>query len=157
MRKKRQLLKDASKIMLVFKHAQIVCDCNPDQYGKEKAQQIQQAVQQLARQICIDRTYSEYPDSKYEKTFVTEQGWKDLCQTLQRTSYGKKATKEDNDLLHEMYKLMILQYLYQCLEDLGYHIEDIHLEIANKSRFMVEILEDTTTDSYPGKWQTWDT
>ena len=121
--------------MLVFKHAQIVCDCNPDQYGKEKAQQIH---------------------SKYEKTFVTEQGWKDLCQILQRTSYGKKATKEDNDLLHEMYKLMILQYLYQCLEDLGYHIEDIHLEIANGSRFMVEILEDTTTDNYPGKWQTWD-
>lgn len=143
--------------MLVFKHVEMQCDCNPSEYDEDEANKITYVVSQLTREISIDRTYVDYQGTKYEKTFITEEGWNGLCQLLSDTAYGKKADREDNEALQEMYKLMIVQYVYQCLEDLGYQIEDIHLEVANDARFMVEILEDKTTDNYPGKWQTWET
>ena len=53
--------------------------------------------------------------------------------------------------------MMILCYLYMFLEKMGYPSDGISLEVAYKSKFMIEYLEDTSKEwkTYPGKWQTW--
>ena len=34
------------------------------------------------------------PGTKYEKTFLAEKGWKQLCKLLYSTNFGKNATAE---------------------------------------------------------------
>jgi hypothetical protein len=53
--------------------------------------------------------------------------------------------------------LIIISYLYQTFEDLGYNINEIYFEVAEDSYFMVEYEKDKTESwkLYPGKWQTW--
>ena len=52
---------------------------------------------------------------------------------------------------------MICCYLYQVLEDYGFDTKDVLLEIKDKSKFIIEIQEDTYKEwnRYCGDWRQW--
>lgn len=87
-----------------------------------------------------------------------EKGWKALCRDV-ISAYGTRhLSKQKSDDLVLAYAAMIICYLDQCLEDLGYDCSEICLEMQENSSFMskIEIDEIKEWKHYPGNWQTWD-
>lgn len=143
-------------LIFTFKYAKVEVDVDPDVYSDEDLVLIQQQVDMLSKEINVDKTYVDYKGTKYEKTFMYEDGWKQLCKLAEKTKYGKNATKAQNEKLADSYRAMIIQYVFLALEDLGYDTSAICLRIVPKTSFMVEIYADNIKhDNYPGKWQTW--
>ena len=112
-----------------------------------------------SKHIYIDKTYVDFEGTKYKKTFLREDGWKELCDLVFKTKFGNKCKKDDNDRMLEAYSSIIVCYLYQALSDLGFDVKNIHLEIADQSRFMVEFHKDVCEEwkTYVGPWQSWKT
>lgn len=154
-RKSRKSSKIASDLLLVFKHAQLKVSVDPEEYDKETEERLSRIVNCAADEIYIDKTYVDFKGTKYEKTFLTEDGWKNLKDLVEKTKYGRNATVEDSKLLKECYKAIVSQYSYQLLLDLGYDIQSIDVEVLDEFPFMVEFREDNVVDNYAGKWQTW--
>lgn len=142
-------------LCLTFKYVNVNVECNPEAYDDMEFKQIQTIVNQLSKEILIDYSYVQHSNTKYEKTFIAEKGWKTLCSALNKTNFGKLCSKEDNDILSAAYSMLIIQYLYQTLNDLGYDVANIYLEILENSKYMAEIQINTAVDNYPGKWQAW--
>ena len=88
---------------------------------------------------------------------MTEKGWNSLIRLLKSTKYGKSATAKQHETLQTSYYLMIISYIYMCLETIGYDSAGIYLSIEDKSLYIVEVRQDTYKEyaRYPGKWQTW--
>lgn len=157
-RKSRQREAETSKNLIFrFKYACITCDVDPSVYGEEDAKRLKTAVMALTKDFSIDKSYVDYEGTPYEKTFMLEAGWNSLCDLVKSTDYGKKATKSDAAVMRGAYRKMILCYLYQTLEDLGWDNEAISLDMPDDTKFMVEYEPDVSEGWkwYPGKWQTW--
>lgn len=154
-RKSKKSSKIVSDLLLVFKHAQLKVSVNPEEYDKETKEKLSRIVNRAADEIYIDRTYVDFKGTKYEKTFLTEDGWKNLKDLVEKTKYGRNATVEDSKLLKECYKAIVSQYSYQLLSDLGYDVQNIDVEVLDEFPFMVEFRKDNVVDNYAGKWQTW--
>ena len=97
----------------------------------------------------------DYKGTKYEKTFLSEIGWSQVCRALNITHFGTLCCKSDNDVINKAYSIYITEYLYQALEDLGYDVADVCIEVPEDARYIVEVKSQHFTDNYPGKWQTW--
>lgn len=154
-RKSKKSSTIVSDLLLVFKNAQLKVSVNPEEYDKETEEKLSRIVNRAADEIYIDRTYVDFKGTKYEKTFLTEDGWKNLKDLVEKTKYGRNATVEDSKLLKECYKAIVSQYSYQLLSDLGYDVQSIDVEVLDEFPFMVEFREDNVVDNYAGKWQTW--
>lgn len=144
-------------IEITIKYAKVKVHVADELFDENEIKEIEFAVSSFSREIKIDKTYVAFDDSKYEKHFLTEHGWKKLCKLLKKTKFGHKATTEENEIIQTAYYLMIISYIYMCLKDIGYDSDGIYLEIPEKSIYMVEVYKDTYNEysRYPGKWQTW--
>lgn len=143
-------------LVFVFRYVNFIVDFDDDVVSKEMQEEISSIVSQASNEIWIDKTYVDFKDTNYEKTFITEKGWNNLCRYLHNTEYGKKADNETHAYIQEAYALMIVCYMYQFLEDLGYDQEGIFLKIKDGTMFMIQIFIDKFfQQKYPGKWQTW--
>lgn len=154
-RKSKKSSKIVSDLLLVFKHAQLKVSVDSEEYDKETEEKLSRIVNRAADEIYIDKTYVDFKGTKYEKTFLTEDGWKNLKDLVEKTKYGRNATVEDSKLLKECYKAIVSQYSYQLLSDLGYDVQSIDVEVLDEFPFIVEFREDHVIDNYAGKWQTW--
>jgi len=144
-------------IEIVIKYANVHASISEDVYDKDDIKTIKDAINVFSREIIIDKTYVAFNDSKYNNTFLAEEGWKTFCELLNKTNCGKNATTEEHDTIQTVYYLMIISYVYLCLSTIGYSSDGIYLEIPQKSLFMVEVRPDTYNEysRYPGKWQSW--
>lgn len=144
-----------SDLIFTFKFACVDFVVNDEIYSANDCKQIRQILSTLTREITIDKSYVDFKDNKYDKVFITEDGWNALCKLTIDTK--RKATQKQNDLKIESYAMIILSYLYQALEDFGYDTDEIYLEVVEDRYFMVEFEYDKTSawKSYPGKWQSW--
>lgn len=142
-------------LIFTFKFACIDFVVNEETYSTDDCKQIRQILSTLTREITIDKSYVDFKDNRHDKVFMTEYGWNALCKLAIDTR--RKATQKQNDTKIESYSMIILSYLYQALEDFGYDTDEIYLEVAEDSYFMVEFEYDETSawKSYPGKWQSW--
>lgn len=142
---------------LIFKFSDIKLDLcvNPDIYDNNEFNIIKQIITGASDIILIDKTYVQYNNTKYEKTFITEDGWIMLCKLINQQKLNKKQDKKIQQIINESYKQIIIQYLYQFLDDLCYDISNI--DISNvRNGFSSEICDNIIKqDLYPGKWQTW--
>ena len=114
------------------------------------------ATKALSKEISIDKTYVDFPGSKYEKFLISEEDWKELCSLVVETQFGKKASKKQHERLVELYADLIIGYMILALDDLGLYDQGIFVYLEDSSKFMVEFHKNTIkNDKYPGKWQTW--
>ena len=158
MLKKSKIKKQAilpENLNLSFKFAKIQTSCNPQVFDDEQCKKIINIVDIISKSITIDYTFVNHKNTKYEKTFITEEGWNQLCEVLNQTNGGISCSKEDYATIDEAYKLIMIQYAYQTLEDLGYDIANICLEMSNDSKYTIEVRSLSFTDNYKGKWQEW--
>jgi len=135
----------------------MVVECDDDVISPDDIEKIKQTVKLLSKKIVIDKSYVSFPENKHEKTFIVESAWKKLCKMVIKSHFSSRSSTDDTATILEYYKQLINFYLYQCLDDLGYDIEGIYIEMAERSKFMSEIEPDTihAWKDYPGKWQTW--
>ncbi len=136
-------------------YADINASIDNEMYTDEEIKQIHYIVANGSKHIYIDKTYVDFKDTPYSKIFLTENGWKHICNLVLKTDFGKNCTKKQNKELIESYSLMSLCYMYLLLEDYGFDCAGIYLEHTDKSKFMVRIFEDDLSDNYAGKWQSW--
>ena len=161
-RKKKVALADKPDdhidLIFTFKYCCMDVVCDEDMYDKEQIKEIKRIVAHLSKEIMIDKSYVSYEGTKFEKTFIREEGWNELCKLVYKTRWGNRCTKTQNLVILEAYKAFIEYYLYQCLTDLGWDCDGINIDMAPDTKFMseVEVDEIKAWEKYPGKWQTWD-
>lgn len=148
-------LLDPKDLVLVFKGINVNVDCNPAEFTEDECKNINQIVNLMSQSIMIDYSYVDYKQTKYNKTFIIEDGWNKLCKSLCITDFSRSCSARDKMMLNEAYSALVIQYLYQCLEDYGYEIENICLEVPEKQQFSVEFQQMHVHDNYPGRWQSW--
>ena len=156
--KKKKAEEEKFELLFIFKYVCVNYEMN-DELDEETQARVNNALKLLTKEIYIDKTYVDFKGTKYKKTFLREDGWKELCDLVFKTKFGNKCKKDDNDRMLEAYSSIIVCYLYQALSDLGFDVENIHLEIADQSRFMVEFHKDVCEEwkTYVGPWQSWNT
>lgn len=123
-------------MLFTFKYAipEVLTDANT--FSEADSSKLQEAVKYASREICIDKTYVEFTGTKYDKTFITEDGWKSLCNVLDITNFGKVVDKQLNEAIQESYREMIVQYLYLFMSDLGYDTSKVIIDMPATSKFM---------------------
>ena len=154
----KQPEQDYIDMIFSFKDCNVDVQFLDDTYDEDEQKEIRDVVKHLSHEFSIDKSYVDYKDTKYEKTFMKEQGWIELCKLADKTNLTTRCSKDDSMQLMICYELMILCYLYQCLGDLDYDLDSIKLSMKVKSYFMSKVQIDTVQEwkYYPGKWQTWD-
>ena len=155
--KMKKRIPTSTDIEITISYANVKAYVYDEIFDDDEADKIQKAVVAFSREISIDKTYVAYKGTKYENTFLTEKGWKNLCKLLHDTDFGKNASAKQHEILQTSYYLMIISYIYMCLKEIGYESDGIVLELQEKSTYMVQIKPDTYKEykRYPGKWQTW--
>lgn len=143
-------------LLYIFRYCHIKVACSMG-YNLEECKQIQNIVNQLSKKIIIDKSYVDYKGTKYTKTFITESGWNVLKNLVLKTKLTKNCSKYQHHVIQTSYELLIISYIYQCLQDLSYNILQISLSIENNASMMSEVQFDTIKSwkNYPGKWQLW--
>ena len=143
--------------VFTFKDVQLNVIINESNIGIEDRDKIKRILDICSKEISIDKSYVQFNGTKYKKTFIREQGWNTLTYYLIATNMGKNVDVFQELFIMESYNLMICCYLYQVLEDYGFDTKDVLLEIKDKSKFIIEIQEDTYKewDRYCGDWRQW--
>ena len=104
----------------------------------------------------IDKSYVECDLNKRKSTFIIEDGWNSLRDTLLDTNYGMYLHPSSHNVLVEAFMLMARCYLYECLALKTEHITHVNITIKDEP-FDVIVCKDTSNDwkNYAGRWQTW--
>ena len=92
--KMKQRIPTNTDLEIKISYANVKAHIYDEFFNDDEINEIQEAVAVFSREICIDKTYVAYKGTKYEKTFITEKGWKQLCKLLYCTNFGKAATAE---------------------------------------------------------------
>lgn len=95
-------------MLFTFKYASPLVMPDSGTFTEEAAAKLEETIKYAAKEICIDKTYVNFVDTKYEKTFISENGWKELCRILDLTGFGQNVDKELNDMIQESYRQMIV-------------------------------------------------
>ena len=130
-----------------------------DAFTDEEENEISDIVFALKQSIWIDKTYVGYASSKYSDVFLAPAGWKQLCDMLVCSDFGRELTLSNQQKVVEAYSVMVVCYLLASIEKYGISAEHIGIEVVSAESIDVEIFEDHTPDDlwkkYPGKWQSW--
>lgn len=145
------------EIVYAFKGVPVRCNLNADAFSDEQVARAEDAVQQLSREIWIDKTYVDFEGTKFEKTFLTESGWNALKKLVMETGYGLAATKVQRFAMDEAFRCMAVAYMKLAFEDLGWDVDEMEF-YTDETDFDVEYYPDVAEEwrRYPGKWQTWE-
>jgi len=66
----------------------------------------------IGNSITIDKSFVEYQGTKFQKNFMREEGWNQLCALLTKTKYGLNATAYEKNELLICYTLIVQCYVY---------------------------------------------
>jgi len=146
------------EIVYVFRHVCVDCSLNPDVYGEDEKQKALLILRELTKEIWIDKTYVEFKGTKFEKTFLLEEGWNALRDLVVDTDFGQKCTKRQRGMMDRTFRSMLPGYFEMMFADLGWDVDNMDFEIADDTPLDVEYMKDTAEEwkRYPGKWQAWE-
>ena len=144
-------------LIYTFRYCKVDVEFEENTFDEKAKEKIRYAIKQLSKHIVIDKTYVDFAGTKFEKTFIREEGWNNLNSLVMKTKYGKICSNATYQSLLLAYSTLIVSYLYSCLVDLGYDISSITLNMTPETTFMIEAEVDTihAWKDYFGKWQIW--
>lgn len=130
---------------------------NPLMYTEADIPAVADIIEVIRKEIVIDKTYVEFDGNPFEKTFMKESGWNELCDLVRETDFGKNMTPDQQQILSEAYQSMIICYINQVLSDMGYDLDGIRLAPQPSFGFDVAYSIDDIQEwkHYPGRWQKW--
>lgn len=158
---KEKSLGDYPKTNLVFHFIDPTLSVHFEEgaFTSDKENEIANKIFALKQSIWIDKTYVGYASSKYSDVFLTPDGWKQICELLSCSDYGKNLSPSHQKKITEVYSVMIVCYLMTEIEKYGVDLEHVGVEIDSSNSIEVEIYKDSTPNDlwkkYPGKWQEW--
>ena len=126
-------------------------------FDEDEQHKIKEYAENLSKCIYVDRSYVESKSNKRNSTFMLEDGWNALRDTLIDTEYGKYLHPKNYESFIEAMVVMAQCYLYECLALHTENISHINISISNEP-FDVIICKDKSNDwkNYAGKWQDWE-
>lgn len=146
---------DSFDIDIVMEDVPIKCVVNGDVYSEQDANEIDDIISVFSREIRIDKTYVDFKGTKYEKTFLTEDGWNDFLKLIHKR-IDKRESKKDAAVIAKTCGLIAVKYIETCISEYGYDVSEIKLSIPEKAEFKLTFAEPSGEwKRYPGKWQTW--
>lgn len=146
----------AYDLTFVFRGVKVSCSLDPGKFPPDAMKRVQASLAVVTAEIRIDRTYVDYPGTKYTKTFLVNEGWEALCRLVAETGYGRRASRVQEAVMMEAYRKMIACYCAQVMSDAGYDVSGMVFSVPETSRFEVEYLDSSGRKwEFPGRWQTW--
>lgn len=135
----------------------ISVELNPVVFTENDITKVYEVVAVLQKSIVIDKSFVDFDGTKYEKTFMTEDGWNNLLDLVKSTNYGKIRNESVESTLNDAYKGIILCFIEQVFSDLGYDVNAMRFSTKSDFSVNVKYVKDTIKawKSYPGKWQNW--
>lgn len=128
-----------------------------DQHDGETKEELLALVDELKQSIWIDKTYVGFEGSKYSDAFLTEDGWKRLCELVVESDFCTRLPPQGQEQLVEAYSIMITCYLYGELCKRGIDYDHIDINVSRDDDIEAEIyVDETPNDSwkdYSGTWQ----
>lgn len=149
---------DDFELAFAFKNCKLQPYFEQDFVSDEEQEQIRNTVKEIEN-IYIDKTYVDCKDNKHSDTFLNENGWNQLKESLIDSNFSSEMSFKSCENLVDVFVSMIKAYAYQMLckdHDIDI-LEHVQIVLKNKNKIQVEISKDTSNEwkTYPGKWQTW--
>jgi len=157
--KKRSSKKEKPRIDLVFHFLDPEVDVELEDgwFDEDSEKELLDLIDGLKKSIWIDKTYVGFEESKYSDVFLTEDGWKHLCEMIVLSGFGKFLPTSGQEQLAEAYSIMVVCYLYNEIIKRGWDFEHIKITPSKEEDIEAEIyLDQTPNDSwkdYKGTWQ----
>ena len=108
---RRRRTKDTEEVpdyIIEFKDCKFDVQFNEQSiYDEDEQDDIIQMIDTIGNSITIDKSYVEYKGTKFQKNFMREEGWNQLCALLKKTNLGLNASKYEKNELLICYTLMI--------------------------------------------------
>lgn len=135
---------------IIIKNIGFRTDVNDDVYSKNEIEKIQWIVNNMSKEIHIDKTYVSFPGNRWKDAFMVEEKWYELMKLIVgsdfgRRKYGKYSKKETDEIISSSIMAMSITYMYGVLENMGYDIENIELSPV-ECKFYSEYELDERTD-----------
>lgn len=151
-RRKNRKPESPDDLKFTFSKSQIKVTFNSGYFSKEEETDIRNIVSTMSKTICVDKSYVDFKENKHTDVFIQEEGWKFLCDLMISTKFMSRLSIDEENTLFEIFELIVICYLYQCIEYFDYDVSNIHLELARNSRIMTEVEYDYSQSwkTYPG-------
>lgn len=123
-----------------------------DGFDERKAAQ---ELEDMAREIWIDKTYVNFEGTKYKNVFLKEEGWNELMSFIWKTKRARSET--DHLVLRKAFESMIVAYMEHVAYLLGYEPGQIEFWVHPDSNIEMRMYKDVAKEwqRYPGQWQDW--
>lgn len=151
------------EIQYIIKNLEFDIQFDNDFFSNKDKKQIKNTLDMITKTIYIDKSYVESSKNKHNNTFLVENGWELLKQTIIESEFGIKLSKSNQEMLVETISTMAKCYVYSLL--INYYEHDypnineyIHISPSLTSKFDVIICKDTSNEwkSYKGDWTQWE-
>lgn len=156
---KKQSSGDKPRIDLIFHFVDPKVDIEIEDgwIDEDSEKELVDLINDLKKSIWIDKTYVGFNGSKYSDVFLTEDGWKHLCEMIIISGFGRVLPQVGQEQLAEAYQIMIVCYLYGEIIKRGWNHEHVKITPTEDKDIEVEIyLDETPNESwrdYKGTWQ----
>lgn len=156
---KKTSKKEKPRIDLVFHFLdpKVEVELEDGWFDEESEKEFLDLIDDLKKSIWIDKTYVDFEESKYSDVFLTEDGWKYLCELIVISGFCKFLPSDAQEQITETYQIMVVCYLYIEIVKRGWDQEHIKITPNKEDEIEVEIyIDETPNDSwkeYKGTWQ----
>ena len=138
-----------------FSNVQFACSLSPVMYESEDAADAMAVLDALGDEgFSVDKTFVRFKGTRFEKTFMREDGWNALRELVSETRENRTPARE---VIYDMaFRKIMVGYAYMMFQEMGWDTSGIELSVKSGD-YDVECRPDTYEEwkRYPGKWQTW--
>ena len=147
----------AFELEFILLNVQFDVSFDEDVFDESERNEIIDFVNSLSHEIPVDKTYVDFKGTNFKDTFLTEEGWNALCDTILDSSFCKYIHPRNHETIVDAFVTIARCYIYQCLLSRYGNVEHIIAMVRPNTSFDVVICKDCSNEwkKYPGKWQTW--
>ena len=126
-------------------------------FTEDEERDIRNYIDEMSREIYIDKTYVECKENLRKSTFMIESGWNALQDLMLDSKYCKYLDAAGIYTVIDAFSTMGRCYMYECLALKTEYFQNIAITLKKDCVFDVIICKDIAHDSrrYVGRWQDW--
>lgn len=150
------------EITYIIKNLTFDVEFEDNFFQDEDIKYIKHHIDLLSKCIAIDKSYVECSQNKHKNTFLIENGWNALKETLIDSEFGLKLLNDHQHAIVEAFSTMAKCYMYDAISE--YYkdkyeniYEHINITPSITSTFDVIICKDASDEwkKYKGDWTQW--
>lgn len=120
-------------------------------------QHILDDLNEMSREIHIDRSYVDCKQNRRGSAFMLETGWNSLADLIVKSKFGRYQHNYAGEVIVDAFATMGRCYMQECLCSITDKHGSIDLSVNEDCEFEVVVCKDTSHDykKYLGCWQDW--